>query len=320
MAKLARSYILVGLLISISALRAHAGLVQTNSGTPGTLVTSYSVGFSSPVTTSDLLLVAIGTNVPTATITSMTDTLGNTFTPATSLATNTSWGIGEQVWIAAAKASGTNVVTVNLSQAANLHLIIAEYSGLATSNAVDVTVVGGSGATTGTAVDSGALTTVTPGDLLFGHVVTGHLNQTFAAGTGYTLWQTSPGGASAVEDQSVQATGSYHATFTLGTADYWICALVALKPAAVSTTPLPTISGVMNIIVQNVCSATVTTSCVNGFQITHIDPATGAKVIDASIGISLNVAYTVNATGKDATGNATSVPPVAILFNFSPSP
>ena len=318
MAKLARSYILVGLLISISALRAHAGLVQTNSGTPGALVSTYSVGFSSPVATSDLLLVAIGTNVPTATITSVTDTLGSTFTPATSLTTNTGWGIAEQVWIAAAKANGTDTVTINLSQAANVHLIIAEYSGIAA--VVDATAVGGSSATTGTAVDSGVLTTVTPGDLLFGHVVTGHLNQTFAAGTGYTLRQTSPSGASAVEDQLVQATGSYHATFTLGTADYWICALLALKPAAVSTTPLPTISGVMNIIVQNLCSATVTTSCVNGFQITHIDPATGAKVIDASVGVSLNVAYTVNATGKDATGNATSVPPMAILFNFSPSP
>ena len=318
MARFTRSYILVGLLISVSALRAHAGLVQTNSGTPGATVSTYSVGFSSPVATSDLLLVAIGTNVPTAAITSVTDTLGNTFTPATSLATNTNFGIGEQIWIAAAKASGTDTVTINLGQGANVHLIIAEYSGIAA--VVDATAVGGSGATASTAVDSGALVTVTPGDLLFGHVITGHLNQTFTAGPGYTLRQTSPSGASAVEDQPVQANGSYHATFTLGTAGYWICALVALKPATVSTTPLPTISGVMNIIVQNLCSATVTTSCVNGLQITHIDPTTGAKVIDASVGISLNVAYTVNATGKDATGNATSVPPMAILFNFSPSP
>jgi hypothetical protein len=234
MVKFARSHILVGLLILISALRAHAGLVQTNSGTPGALVSTYSVGFSSPVTTSDLLLAAIGTNVPTATITSVTDTLGNTFTPATSLATNTNWGIGEQVWFAPARASGTDTVTINLSQAANVRLIIAEYSGFATTNPVDVTVVGGSGATASTAVDSGALTTLTPGDLLFGHVITGHLNQTFTAGTGYTLQQTSPSGASAIEDQFVSATGSYHATFTLGTTDYWICALVALKPAAVA--------------------------------------------------------------------------------------
>src|SRR2546425_8733191 len=93
MAKFARGYIFVGVLILISALRVHAGVVQTNSGTPGALVSTYSLGFSSPVATPDLLLVAIGTNVPTATITSVTDTLGNTFTPATGLVANPTWGL-----------------------------------------------------------------------------------------------------------------------------------------------------------------------------------------------------------------------------------
>jgi len=223
----------------LSPLRAQAGLVQTNSGTPSALVTTYSVGFSSPVAASDLLLVAVGTNVPTATITSVTDTLGNTFTPATSLATNTNWGIGEQVWSASGKASGTDTITVNVSQPANLHVIIAEYSGVATASPVDAGVFAGSGATAGTAVDSGPLATSTAGDLLFGHVVTGHLNESFTAGTGYTLRQTTPTGASAIEDQWASTTGTYHGTFTLGAADYWICALVALKPPFTSLTLSP---------------------------------------------------------------------------------
>ncbi|OLE76104.1 hypothetical protein AUG19_03415 [archaeon 13_1_20CM_2_54_9] len=294
MAKFTRSCIFVGLLILISALRVHAGVVQTNSGTPGALVSTYSVGFSSPVATPDLILVAIGTNVPTATITSVTDTLGNTFTPATGLV----------------------AVAVNVSQAANLHVIVAEYSGIAAV----VDAIATAGPVFGTAADSGTLTTLTAGDLLFGHVVTGHLNHTFTAGTGYTLRQASPTGASAIEDQLVSATGSYHATFILDAADYWICALVALKPAAASTPSLPTISGVMNLIVQNVCSAAVTTSCVNGFQITHIDPTTGTTVVDATVSIPSNLAYTVNATGKDPTGSASSVPPIAILFSFRPPP
>ena len=316
MAKFTRSYIFVGLLILISALRVHAGVVQTNSGTPGALVSTYSVGFSSPVATPDLILVAIGTNVPTATITSVTDTLGNTFTPATGLVANPTWGLGEQIWMAFTKASGTDTVAVNVSQAANLHVIVAEYSGIAAV----VDAIATAGPVFGTAADSGTLTTLTPGDLLFGHVVTGHLNHTFTAGTGYTLRQASPTGASAIEDQLVSATGSYHATFILDAADYWICALVALKPAAASTPSLPTISGVMNLIVQNICSATATTGCVNGFQITHIDPTTGTTVIDATVLIPSSLTYTVNAIGKDATGNATFAPPIALLFSFSPSP
>ncbi|PYU04201.1 MAG: hypothetical protein DMG33_14790 [Acidobacteria bacterium] len=315
MAKFARGYIFVGLLILISAPRAHAGLVQTSSGTPGAPVSTYSVGFSSPVTTSDLVLVAIGTNVPTATITSVTDALGNTFTPATGLVADPNRGLGEQIWMAFLKASGTDTVAVSVSQAANLHVIVAEYSGIAAV----VDALAAAGPVSGTAADSGALTTLTPGDLLFGHVVTEHLNHTFTAGTG-SLRQTSPSGASAIEDQLVSATGGYHATFILDTADYWICALVALKPAATSTPSLPTISGVMNLIVQNICSATATTGCVNGFQITHIDPTTGTTVIDATVLIPSSLTYTVNAIGKDATGNATFAPPIALLFSFSPSP
>jgi hypothetical protein len=317
MAKFARSSIFVGLLILISALRVHAGVVQTNSGTPGALVSAYSLGFSSPVATPDLLLVAIGTNVPTATITSVTDTLGNTFTPATDLVANPTWGLGEQIWMGFTKASGTDTVAVNVSQAANVHVIVAEYSGIAAV----VDAIATAGPVFGTTADSGGLTTLTPGDLLFGHVVTGQLNHTFTAGTGYTLRQTTPTGASAVEDQVVSATGSYHGTFTLNTADYWICVLVALKPAAASAQSLPsmpTISGVMSLIVQNVCSAAATTSCVNGFQITHIDPATGTTVIDATVSIPSSLTYTVNATGKDPTGSASSVPPIAILFSFRP--
>src|SRR2546425_1002010 len=298
MAKFARNRILVGLLILISALRAQAGLVQTNSGTSGTSVLTYSVGFTSPLTASDLILVAIGTNSVGSTVSSITDTLGNTFAPATNLSTTafTPLQISEQIWWTSSKASGADTLTVPVSQAANLHMIVAEYSGVATVNPVDATSIGNSGTTTSTAVDSGPLATSTAGDLLFGHVVTGSLNHTFTAGTGYTIRQTSPSGPSAIEDQWVSATGGNHATFTLDVADYWLCTLVALKPAVPSsgTMPVPAISGAMDLSVQNVCSATLTNSCVNGLQITHIDPATGTKVTDATVAIPLNVTYTVN--------------------------
>src|SRR3989441_5936258 len=241
MAKFARNRILVGLLILISALRAQAGLVQTNSGTSGTSVLTYSVGFTSPLTASDLILVAIGTNSVGSTVSSITDTLGNTFAPATNLSTTafTPLQISEQIWWTSSKASGADTITVTVSQAANLHVIVAEYSGVATVNPVDATSIGNSGTTTSTAVDSGPLATSTAGDLLFGHVVTGGLNHTFTAGTGYTLRQTTPTGASAIEDQWASTTGTYHGTFTLGAADYWICALVALKPPFTSLTLSP---------------------------------------------------------------------------------
>src|SRR5260370_4921842 len=150
-----RSLITLGLLIFISVLRAQAGLLQTNSGTPSATVSTLSLGFSSPVTTSDLLLVAIGTNVPTATIMSVTDTLGNTFTPATGFVANPLVGIGEQIWMATSKGSSADTVAVVLSQVANVHLIIAAYAGIA--DFVDATQV--AGPTVGIAADSDAVPT-----------------------------------------------------------------------------------------------------------------------------------------------------------------
>ncbi len=309
-----REFLLAVLALLLSAPAARASFVQSNSGTPGAMVPTYSVSFSSPVAMNDLLLVAIGTNVPTATVTSVTDTLGNTFTPATSFVANSFIGMGEQIWMSASKGGGVDTVAVAFSQTANVHMIVAEYSGVAA--VVDVTAT--ASPTFGTAADSGAATTLTPGDLLFGHVVTGRLNHTFTAGTGYTLRQTTSTGASAVEDQVVSATGSYHATFTLDSSDYWICVLVALKPAVISPPPLPAISGTLIFIVQNVCSATVTSNCVNGLQIAHSD-STGATIVDATVPIWSNMTYAVSALGKDSTGNTSSAPPVALTFGLQPA-
>ncbi len=84
--------------------------------------------------------------------------------------------------------------------------------------------------------------------------------------------------------------------------------------------PQPLIKGVLTILLQNQCSGTVTTSCVTGFQVTHVDPATGASVVDATVSTALPVPYTVSATGKDSTGVATTIAPASIMFNFKSTP
>src|SRR5438309_12129032 len=97
--------------------------------------------------------------------------------------------------MATSKGSSADTVAVVLSQAANVHLIIAEDSGIAA--VVDATAA--AGLTSGTTADSGALTTLTPGNLLFGHKVTAFLNHTFTYGTEYTLRQTTSTGLNAIE-------------------------------------------------------------------------------------------------------------------------
>jgi hypothetical protein len=84
--------------------------------------------------------------------------------------------------------------------------------------------------------------------------------------------------------------------------------------------PQPLIKGVLTILLQNQCSVTMTTSCVTGFQVTHVDPATGATVVDATVSTALPVPYTVSATGMDSTGVATTIAPASIMFNFKSTP
>ena len=100
---------------------------------------------------------------------------------------------------------------------------IAEYSGISPTTPLDVTAAASG---TGTAANSGAVTTTNANDLLVG--ASQVQNVTTAAGSGYTKRLiTSPNG-DILEDRIVTAVGSYSATATIASGG-WIMQMVGVS-------------------------------------------------------------------------------------------
>src|SRR5258706_1112557 len=220
--------------------QATISFVQVNSATPQSSATTVTVRYASAQAAGDLNVVVVGWNDATALVSSVADTLGNTYVRAvgpTVRAGSATQSIYYAANIAAA-AANANTVTVTFNVAAvNADIRIAEYRGIATSNPVDVTAaaVGSS-----TSTDSGAATTTNANDLLVGaNVVQKH---TSGPGTSYTSRIiTSPDG-DILEDRVVTSTGSYSAVAPSSPTGWWIMQMVAFK-AASSDTQVPTAPG-----------------------------------------------------------------------------
>lgn len=172
-------------------------------------------------------MVVVGWNDSTATVNTVTDTVGNVYALAVS-PTVQSGTATQSIYYAkniAAAAAGANTVTVKFNVAAVFPDIrIAEYSGIDTVNPVDVTAAAsGSSASS----NSGAVTTTNANDLIIGAnvVQTG----TTGAGTGFTRRIITSPDSDIVEDRVVTAIGSYSATAPVSPSAQWIMQLVAFK-------------------------------------------------------------------------------------------
>src|SRR5258706_7414540 len=203
--------------------------VQTNSATPQATVTSVPVVYTGAQTPGNLNIVVVGWNDSTASVNTVTDSLGNNYAVAASPIVQA--GIASQaIYYAkniAAAGAGANNVTVTFTTAArHPDHRIAQYSGLDPLNPLD-TAVGAQGSTTATS-DSGFVVTGNPNDLLVGANTV--QASTIAAGTGYTSRGITADG-DILEDQVVSATGSYKATAALNTVQLWIMQMAAFRAA-----------------------------------------------------------------------------------------
>ena len=189
---------------------------------PQTIVT---VGFTAAQAAGDLNVVVVGWSDSTATVSSVTDKSGNTYTLAVG-PTIQSGVASQSIYYAqniAAAAAGANSVTVTFSVAALYPDIrILEYTGADPNNPVDVTAASsGSSATS-----SSTATTTSAADLIFGaNLVQGG---TLSSGTGFTTRLLTVPDADIAEDEMVTAVGSYSATANLNSGQ-WIMQMVAFR-------------------------------------------------------------------------------------------
>jgi hypothetical protein len=209
--------------------------IQVNSATPQSPQTPVVVTYTAAQRVGDLNVVVVGWNDSTATVSSVKDTLGNVYTLAVG-PTVQSGTATQSIYYAkniAAAPAGANSVTVAFSVAAIFPDIrIAEYSGIDTSNPLDV-ARGAQGNSSSS--DSGPVTTNNANDLLVGAnmVQTG----TVGAGPGYTSRIITNPDSDILEDRVVTALGSYSATAPASPSAQWIMQLVAFKAAGSAPTP-----------------------------------------------------------------------------------
>jgi hypothetical protein len=211
----------------------QVSFVQVNSSNAVIINRStLDVPFTSAQAAGNLNVVVVGWNDTSSSIASVTDSNGNTYAVA---ATTESTPVpappaqqfaSQAIYYAKNIIAGANTVTITFNQnTAAQSVRIVEYAGLDTVHPLDTSVgATGSAAT----ADSGAVTTNSANDLLFGagSITTGFTG----SGTGFTT-RLLNGFGDIVEDQVVTTAASYNATATLGSGS-WVMQLVAFRAAA----------------------------------------------------------------------------------------
>jgi hypothetical protein len=215
-----------------TAAAASAGIafVQSTSTAPRTGVTSASAAFPTNNTAGNLIIASVGYWIQLGT-SSISDTQGNAYTQASSIAFNNSVPPSDTdtIWYAKNIKSGPNTVTVNFANAQNgVNFHILEYSGLDTVSPLDITSHQTS--TIGTNMISGTSTTHYADELIYGF---GDAQGSVSAAGGLTSRET--GGGDLSEDRIVSSAGNYSTPMTQDTSDVWADTMVTFKSASGSS-------------------------------------------------------------------------------------
>lgn len=186
--------------------------------------TGTTLAFNSNVTSGNLLIVVTGTSA--ADVTTVTDTVGTTYTKAIQL--NGGESMRAAIWYGIAAGSGANTVSITTGSGIRT-IAIHEYSGFPASP-LDSTI---SATSTGTAVDSGSCPVNYPNSLLFGAWVKGDAspNTTSTPGSGFTARedQTNTNVVPGVHTEDKLASAAANATFTANNSVPWTALAASFK-------------------------------------------------------------------------------------------
>lgn len=259
--------------------------VQGNSVGPQSPQNSVALAFPNAQTAGDLNIVVVGWNDSTATVSSVTDSLGNSYSLAVG-PTVQSGTATQSIYYAPNVKAGSNSVVVQFSTAAAYPDIrILEYAGANTTSPIDV-VTANSGNST---IASTNAVTTNYVDLL----VAANLVQTTTSGpaAGFTQrLMTQPDGDIA-EDEMTTQLGSYSASAPLTSAGPWIMQMLAVRPATGSTQPPPNHS-------VSLSWTASTTSGVSGYNVYRGASSTSMAQIASDI---TGISYTDTSVTAGAT-------------------
>jgi hypothetical protein len=272
---------------------APINFIQGNYSVPQTPQATVTVAYPAAQSAGNINLVVVGWNDAKATVTSVSDSKGNSYTRAVGPTVRANRAT-QSIYFApniSAAAANSNIVTVRFSVAASFPDIrILEYSGLDPVSPL----VGGVGATgSSTTTNSGSLTTTVPNVLLVGANVVANL--TTGPGAGFTSRMITDPNSDIVEDRVVTTIGSYSATAPQSPSGYWVMQMVAFKAATIGSDTIP--------------PAVAITSHTNNQTVTTSPITVSGTASDSGLGNNGISSVTVNgvaASGGTATGSGTA--------------
>jgi chitodextrinase len=206
---------------------ALGGAVST-----GSQVTSVTITLTSPVSAGDLLVGWFGQYNSSGQVT-VSDNVNGAWTRANA---STTFGSGSgdialyYLQNSAAAPSGLTI-TITATNATYLEGAAADYSGVATTGALDQTAVAKG---TSTTVDSGPTASVAAGELVVGAIITGGSPGTVTPGSSqgqaFVMRSQTGSGSADLEDILVGAAGAQDATATFGSSTDWYAVVATFKP------------------------------------------------------------------------------------------
>lgn len=231
--------ILLVILVLPQSTFAAIAYVQSTQTNLGNQTSPATLAYTSSVTSGSLLLVCVTLGLTTDP-TSITDSLGQTFTKAVNGKNTTDNNSTVSLWYKESSAAGADTVSVAYASAANIRFAIAEYSGISISGSLDQ--INNAQADASTAINAGSVTTTQASELL-AVCARNNTGVTFTAGTSYTMREqvpAAPNARAAFEDRIVSSTGTYTGDMTTSGNVNWGAVIATFKAAggAVVTTPV----------------------------------------------------------------------------------
>ncbi len=293
--------------------------VQVASATPQTTSASVSVAYPGLQTAGDLNVVIVGWNDATATVQSVTDSAGNSYTLA--LGPTTGTGLRQSIYYAKnILSSSGNTVTVAFNQGATKPDVrILEYSGVATSNPLDVSA-GASG--NSNIADSGFVATNAANELIVGADTVSN-NTTIMAGAPFNIRTITSPDSNLAADRPVNVPGSYHSWAPLNASGNWVMQVVTFRAAAASTVPFvstvspnngPVAGGTAVTITGTnfAAGATVTFGGAAATNVVAVNSTTITATTPAGTAGAVTVAVTVSGLSGSLTNGYTYVAPPTV--------
>jgi hypothetical protein len=200
--------------------------VQGAANSPGTRATSATLTLTQPVAAGDLLVGWFAQYDSTGHV-QVSDSVNGAWTRASAETFTNGGGDIALYYLQNTKAAPSGLtITISSSTATYLPGAVSEYSGIATSGALDQTSVGNG---VGTAANSGATAVVAGGDLVFAGLITGGQPLTVTPGSsqGVPFTLEARNGSESADTAAVLsgAAGTQDAQFTLARSGDWYAAV-----------------------------------------------------------------------------------------------